>query len=229
MTISTHFAVGGFATCYLIGPDAGGYSVLVDPGYLNAALVGHIEQRDLPPSAVMLTHTHPSHCAGAGAIQKVFGAEIYAAAAVAELPTTLVAGGQTLRIGALTVEVLSTPGHTEDSVCYALPPVIFTGDTLAAGAIGSAATAEGRATLQRVRSASGCSAVPTTKSCFRAMGRRPRSASSAGSTSTCGTDHPQAVDHPRRRPEPLRQRSPEPTGLLRARQPQPQRGGMQEH
>ena len=149
MTISTHFAVGGFATCYLIGPDAGGYSVLVDPGYLNAALVGHIEQRDLPPSAVMLTHTHPSHCAGAGAIQKVFGAEIYAAAAVAELPTTLVAGGQTLRIGALTFEVLSTPGHSEDSVCYALPPVIFTGDTLAAGAIGSAANAEGRATLRR--------------------------------------------------------------------------------
>ena len=32
------------------------------------------------------------------------------------------------------------------------------------------------------------------------MGRRPRSASSAGSTSTCGTDHPQAVDHARRRP-----------------------------
>ena len=134
MTISTHFAVGGFATCYLIGPEAGGYSVLIDPGYLNAALVGHIEQRDLPPSAVMLTHTHPSHCAGAGAIQKVFGAEIYAAAAVAELPT---------------FEVLSTPGHSDDSVCYALPPVVFTGDTLAAGAIGSAATAERRAALQR--------------------------------------------------------------------------------
>ena len=147
MTISTHFAVGGFATCYLIGPDAGGYSVLIDPGYLNAALFGHIEQRDLPPSAVLLTHTHPSHCAAA--IQKVFGAEIYAAAAVAELPTTLVAGGQTLRIGALTFEVLSTPGHSDDSVCYALPPVIFTGDTLAAGAIGSAATAERRGALQR--------------------------------------------------------------------------------
>ena len=61
------------------------------------------------------------------------------------------------------------------------------------------------------------------------MGRRPRSASSAGSTSTCGTDGPQAVDHTRRRPEPLRERSPEPPGLAGARQPQAQRGGMQEH
>jgi glyoxylase-like metal-dependent hydrolase (beta-lactamase superfamily II) len=149
MTISTHFAVGGFATCYLVGPDEGGYGVLIDPGYLNAALFGHIEQRNLPPSAVLLTHTHASHCAGAAAIQKVFGAEIYAAAPAAELPTTLVAGGQDLRIGALTFEVLSTPGHSDDSVCYALRPVIFTGDTLAAGSIGSAATPQGRTTLQR--------------------------------------------------------------------------------
>lgn len=149
MTISTHFAVGGLATCYLVGPDDGGYSVLVDPGYLNAALVGHIEERGLPPSAVLLTHTHRSHCSGAGAIQKVFGAEVYAAAAVAELPTTLVAQGQALRIGALTFEVLSTPGHSDDSVCYASRPVIFTGDTLAAGAIGSVATAERRAVLRR--------------------------------------------------------------------------------
>ena len=149
MTISTHFAVGGFATCYLVGPDEGGYGVLIDPGYLNAALLGHIEQRNLPPSAVLLTHTHASHCAGAAAIQKVFGAEIYAAAAVAELPTNLIAGDQELRIGALTFEVLSTPGHSDDSVCYALLPVIFTGDTLAGGTIGRAATPQARATLRR--------------------------------------------------------------------------------
>ncbi len=148
MTISTHFAAGGFATCYLVGPDGGGYGVLIDPGYLNAALLGHIEQRNLPPRAVLLTHAHYRHCAGAAAIQKVFGAEIYAAAAFAELPTNVIAGGQEVRIGALTFEVLSTPGHSADSVCYAVLPVIFTGDTLAAGTVGSAATPEARATLR---------------------------------------------------------------------------------
>ncbi len=148
MTISTYFAVGGFATCYLVGPDGDGYGVLIDPGHLNEALLSHIEQRNLPPRAVLLTHTHSGHCAGAAAIQKVFGAEIYAAAAVADLPTNLIADGQEVRVGALTFEVLSTPGHSNDSVCYAVPPAIFTGDTLAAGTVGTA-TPDARAALRR--------------------------------------------------------------------------------
>ena len=149
MTISTHFAAGGFSTCYLVGPDGGGYGVLIDPGHLNQAMLSHIEQRGLAPRAVLLTHTHSGHCAGAAAIQKVFGAEIYAAAAVAELPTNLIAGEREVRVGALTFEVLPTPGHSDDSVCYAALPVIFTGDTLAAGAVGRTATPEARATLRR--------------------------------------------------------------------------------
>ena len=149
MLISTHFAVGGYATCYLIGPEEGGYGVLIDPGYLNTALLDHIEQRRLPPHAVLLTHTHRSHCDGAAAIQKVYGAQIHAAAALPDLPINLIAGGQELSIGELTFEVLATPGHSDDSVCYALQPVIFTGDALAAGTVGSAPTSEARATLRR--------------------------------------------------------------------------------
>ena len=149
MKIFTHFANGGFATYYLIGPDEGGYSVLIDPGPVSTNLLNHIEKHSLPPSAVLLTHTHTGHCSGATTVRKVFGAEIYAAAALEELPTNLIAGGQELCIGALTFEVLSTPGHSEDSLCYALPPMIFTGDTLAAGTIGSTSTLEKRAELRR--------------------------------------------------------------------------------
>lgn len=149
MTISTHFAVGGFCTCYLVGPDGGGYGVLIDPGHFNKAMLNHIERRGLPPRAVLLTHHHSGHCAGAAVIHKVFGAEIHAAAPLAELPTTPVTGGQEVRVGALSFTVLATPGHSDDSVCYAAPPVIFTGDTLAAGAVGHTATPEARAALRR--------------------------------------------------------------------------------
>lgn len=149
MKISTHFANGGFATYYLIGPDEGGYGVLIDPGPITVSLLSYIEKHRLPPSAVLLTHTHTGHCSGAATVRQVFGAEIYAAAALQELPTNLISGGQKLCIGELTFEVLSTPGHSKDSLCYALPPMIFTGDTLAAGTIGSTSTQKNREELRR--------------------------------------------------------------------------------
>ena len=54
------------------------------------------------------------------------------------------AEGETFRVGDLKVEVLSTPGHTNDSLCFVVyerldsrvPLIVFTGDTLFAGDVG---------------------------------------------------------------------------------------------
>ena len=39
-------------------------------------------------------------------------------------------------VGQLTVEILYTPGHYDDSICYYLDGVLFTGDTLFVGRTG---------------------------------------------------------------------------------------------
>jgi hydroxyacylglutathione hydrolase len=53
------------------------------------------------------------------------------------------ADGDTLNVGKIKIKILSTPGHTDESLCYLLypptspePTMIFTGDTLFAGSVG---------------------------------------------------------------------------------------------
>ncbi len=45
------------------------------------------------------------------------------------------------------MRVLWTPGHSPDSVVYHMPPYLFTGDTLQAGALGSTTSAAARQQL----------------------------------------------------------------------------------
>jgi glyoxylase-like metal-dependent hydrolase (beta-lactamase superfamily II) len=49
-----------------------------------------------------------------------------------------VADGQTLKLGAITSNVIETPGHTEGSICLLFPAEkkLIAGDTLFAGSIG---------------------------------------------------------------------------------------------
>ena len=42
-----------------------------------------------------------------------------------------------VQVGKIAIEVLETPGHTDGSTCFALPGLVFTGDTLFPGGPGS--------------------------------------------------------------------------------------------
>ena len=44
--------------------------------------------------------------------------------------------GDTLPLGGLTIEVITTPGHTEGGVTLRVGDALFTGDTLFAGSMG---------------------------------------------------------------------------------------------
>ncbi|HET6906840.1 MAG TPA: MBL fold metallo-hydrolase, partial [Rhodanobacteraceae bacterium] len=50
----------------------------------------------------------------------------------------LLADGDTLPLGELQIEAISTPGHTPDGVSYRIGDAVFIGDTLFAPALGSA-------------------------------------------------------------------------------------------
>src|SRR5690606_20114719 len=57
-------------------------------------------------------------------------------------PIHLAKDGEEFRLGAVTIQVLHTPGHTLESSCYLLkdekgkPHALFTGDTLFVGDVG---------------------------------------------------------------------------------------------
>lgn len=61
------FPAGSFqANCYVLAPQAGGQCVVVDPGQDAAAPLAEVlEQHRLTPAAVLLTHGHLDHIAGA--------------------------------------------------------------------------------------------------------------------------------------------------------------------
>ncbi len=128
----------GFSNTYLAGPDAGGDAVLVDPGVFDAALLKAVEDNGLYVRSILVTHAHNAHINGIRSLLKVYDAAIYAnQPSVLDFPARHVQDGDLISLGELSIRVIETPGHSIDSLCFLLGQILFTGDTLAAGGIGS--------------------------------------------------------------------------------------------
>lgn len=116
---------------YVLGaPDSAGV-VVVDPGpdlaphLAELAAAGTVE-------LILITHRHADHTAGSAALHALTGAPVRAF-----LPEFCHAGeplshGEIINAGGLVIEVLATPGHTSDSLCFFIKNVgvVLTGDTV---------------------------------------------------------------------------------------------------
>ena len=119
----------GTNTWILAAPDAAD-AVVVDPGpdaseHL-AQIVDALAHRSV--AAVLLTHSHADHSESAAAFAASVGAPLFAAdpaLGANDLPVDICAAG-------LQIDVLSTPGHTGDSVCFLIAEqrCVLTGDTV---------------------------------------------------------------------------------------------------
>ena len=83
------------------------------------------------PRWILITHAHRDHLSGLDAVRKHFSAPL-AAASKKLHPDLLLQDAMRIPFGHTCIEVLSVPGHTDDSVCFKInaPPALFTGDTL---------------------------------------------------------------------------------------------------
>lgn len=120
-----------FTYTYLIADRASGEAALVDP-------VREKADRDLQLVAdlglrlthVLETHVHADHVTAAALLRDRTGARTvmgHRGAACADLH---VGAGDVIRLGALAIHVLDTPGHTDDSVSYLVEGRVLTGDAL---------------------------------------------------------------------------------------------------
>jgi glyoxylase-like metal-dependent hydrolase (beta-lactamase superfamily II) len=91
---------------------------------------------------------------GLRTLKRIYNAEVFAVnQSIMSHKTTMVKDGDIIEIAGFTVEVISVPGHSSDSVVYCIHGMLFTGDVLTAGLVGSTASAYGAATqMHKLRS-----------------------------------------------------------------------------
>jgi len=132
-------------------------SVLIDPGDDPDALQEML--KDTYPIAILLTHTHFDHVGALAEMRSRLQASLllhrgpHAEGFVSEADYWL-EDGDTLRVGKHTIQIVFTPGHTADQVCYAIEEDsrVIVGDTIFEGGPGKTwSVEEFRTTLKTLR------------------------------------------------------------------------------
>jgi glyoxylase-like metal-dependent hydrolase (beta-lactamase superfamily II) len=156
-----HLTLGAYETnCYILRDgEAARDCLVIDPGLDAGRLIGFLEERDLNPVAVALTHGHIDHIAGVAAMRDTFPdvkvciheldaemlcephANLSAMSAMAfstQPQDVTLQDGDVIEQAGVKLLVLHTPGHTPGGIClYSQDDgVAFVGDTLFAGSIG---------------------------------------------------------------------------------------------
>ena len=143
---------------FLVRPAGGDKLVVVDPGEEPERLLAAIEAMGAEVDAILLTHTHFDHVGAVAPLARATGAPVYVPelekAVLADIMSFVpfegfgpyeswdaeetVAGGETLELAGLTLDVIFTPGHSPGHVTYSVrgEDAIFSGDVLFQGSVG---------------------------------------------------------------------------------------------
>ncbi|NEX60988.1 MBL fold metallo-hydrolase [Noviherbaspirillum galbum] len=117
---------------YLLGDEATGQAILIDPVIASMDRdLEEVRRLGLKLAYTLDTHIHADHITAALEMKKAAGSKI-AAPAHDRLPCTDVGveEGKPFRLGGITLQPLHTPGHTDGHFSYLLNDRVFTGDAL---------------------------------------------------------------------------------------------------
>jgi glyoxylase-like metal-dependent hydrolase (beta-lactamase superfamily II) len=144
--------------CFLFRPEGGEKLLVVDPGEESERILAAIAASGATVEAILLTHCHFDHIGAVAPVAAATGAPVYCpelevpvlADIMAFVPwegfgpfesydaDETVAGGETLELAGMEIDVIFTPGHSPGHVTYSVrgEAAIFSGDVLFQGSVG---------------------------------------------------------------------------------------------
>jgi len=152
MKIKKHVVGIGAANCYLVWDEVSKEGTVIDPGWSAKKIAATIKEKKVKLKAIVQTHRHWDHTAAALALQRATGAPLLRhpkdhKTGLFHKPAR--ADGDSIRdighndeiaLGAQTLRVIHTPGHTQGSICLwtEVPGahLLFAGDLLFKGSVG---------------------------------------------------------------------------------------------
>ncbi len=151
--------VGAIAeNCFLVRREGSDRLLVVDPGEEPERILATIERTGAEVEAILVTHCHFDHIGAVAPLAAATGAPVYCpeieVPVLADIMSYVpypgfgpfesydadhtVAGGETLQLAELELDVLFTPGHSPGHVTYAVrgEDALFSGDVLFQGSVG---------------------------------------------------------------------------------------------
>ncbi len=144
--------------CSILGDETTREAIVVDPGDEVTRIVASLRQHQLTVKAIVITHAHIDHIAGAQKLKALTGAPVYLNPNDHELVQMLdeqatwlrmqkpdhveidsaADDGTSLTLGSTAIHLIHTPGHTQGSVCMYIPSEnkLIAGDTLFRDSVG---------------------------------------------------------------------------------------------
>jgi hydroxyacylglutathione hydrolase len=144
--------------CFLVRAEGSDRVLIVDPGEEAERILAKLEEIGGTAEAIILTHCHFDHIGAVAPVAEATGAPVYCPEIETPILSNImafvpwegfgpfedyeadetVAGGETLELAGLEIDVVFTPGHSPGHVTYSVrgEDAIFSGDVLFQGSVG---------------------------------------------------------------------------------------------
>jgi hydroxyacylglutathione hydrolase len=144
--------------CFLVRREGSDLVLIVDPGEEAERILAKLEEIGGKAEAILVTHCHFDHIGAVTPVAEATGAPVYCPQIETPILSNImafvpwegfgpfedyeadetVAGGETLELAGLEIDVVFTPGHSPGHVTYSVrgEDAIFSGDVLFQGSVG---------------------------------------------------------------------------------------------